>query len=92
MLFRSDIVAAGRGVLVFCEVKSRVAGGRRGPAEPLEGIGFEKRRRLRLLAGEWLNAPERTGPRPPGVRFDAIGVTVDRSGRLLALDHVEGAF
>ncbi len=87
-----DIVAAGHDVLVFCEVKSRVVGGRRGPAEPLEGIGSDKRRRLRLLAREWLNAPERTGPRPSGLRFDAIGVTVDPSGRLLALEHVEGAF
>jgi putative endonuclease len=87
-----DIVAAGHGALVFCEVKSRLAGGRHGPVEPLEGIGAEKRRRLRRLAREWMSASERRGPRPPAVRFDAIGVTVDRAGRLLSLDHVEGAF
>ena len=87
-----DIVAANAEALVFCEVKSRVAGGLRGPGAPLEGIGPAKRRRLRLLAREWLNGAGRSGPRPPGVRFDAIGVTVSRAGRLLALDHVEGAF
>jgi hypothetical protein len=26
------------------------------------------------------------------IRFDAIGVTVDAAGRLLSLDHLEGAF
>lgn len=87
-----DIVAAGHDTLVFCEVKSRVAGGHGGPEQPLAGIGHDKRRRLRRLAREWLNAPDRTGPRPSVVRFDAIGVTVDPSGRLVALDHVEGAF
>lgn len=87
-----DIIAAGHDTLVFCEVKTRVAGGRRGPERPLDGIGPEKRRRLRRVAREWLNAPERTGPRPPALRFDAIGLTVDPSGRLLALDHMEAAF
>ena len=87
-----DIVAAGHGTLVFCEVKTRVAGRRGGPEQPLEGIGSDKRRRLRLLAREWLNSADRRGPRPPTLRFDAIGVTVGPSGRLVALDHLEGAF
>jgi hypothetical protein len=26
------------------------------------------------------------------VRFDAIGVTLDPSGRLVSLEHLEGAF
>jgi hypothetical protein len=26
------------------------------------------------------------------IRFDAIGVTVDGAGRLLRIDHVEGAW
>jgi putative endonuclease len=87
-----DIVAADRRALVFCEVKTRVTGGRHGPVGALEGIGPAKRRRLRLLAREWLRLRAGNGPRPPALRFDAIGVTVDASGRLLALEHVEDAF
>ncbi|MGH3992389.1 MAG: YraN family protein, partial [Pseudonocardiaceae bacterium] len=50
-----DLVAASERALVFCEVKTRVAGGRSGPAGPLDAIGPGKRRRVRLLAGEWLD-------------------------------------
>ena len=86
-----DIVAADRRALIFCEVKTRVAGGRSGPAGPLDAIGSDKRRRLRALAREWLTS---TDDRPwrPYLRFDAIGVTLSPRGELLALEHVEGAF
>ena len=87
-----DIVAADPTALVFCEVKTRAAGGRRGPPGPLDSIGISKQRRLRLLAREWLRARTCDPPRRPALRFDAIGVTVDRRGALLALDHVENAF
>src|SRR3954471_2535231 len=81
-----DLVAADDRALVFCEVKTRVAGGRSGPASALEAIGPGKRRRLRALAGEWLGS---AGDRPhrPEIRFDAIGVTITPSGALLALEH-----
>lgn len=86
-----DIVAADSRTFVFCEVKTRVAGGRGGPAGPLDAIGTDKRRRLRALAREWLN---RSDDRPwrPGLRFDAIGVTLSPRGELLSLEHVEEAF
>ena len=87
-----DIVAADPTALVFCEVKTRAAGGRRGPPGPLDSIGISKQRRLRLLAREWLRARTCDPPRRPALRFDAIGVTVDRRGALLSLDHVENAF
>lgn len=89
-----DIVAADERHLVFCEVKARVAGGSRGPAGPLGAVGPAKRRRLRLLAVVWLSDEAAGASRPsrPALRFDAIGVTVDRSGRVLALEHVEAAF
>ena len=32
------------------------------------------------------------GPHPPELRFDAIGITLDPAGVLLALEHVEEAF
>jgi putative endonuclease len=87
-----DVVALGHGALVFCEVKTRVRGGRAGPAGPLEAIGRAKQRRLRVLAREWLSAHEGGRPGARSLRFDAIGVTLDATGRLLALEHVEAAF
>ena len=86
-----DIVAADAATLVFCEVKTRVAGGRSGPAVPLEAIGPAKQRRLRRLAAEWLSRSGRVRG-APDLRFDAIGVLVDARGELLSLDHVENAF
>lgn len=87
-----DIVATNGRALVFCEVKTRVAGGLSGPASPLEAIGPVKRRRLRRLAREWLS--EHSGERPSAdeLRFDAVGVTVNRAGGLLELEHLEAAF
>ena len=87
-----DIVAADRRALVFCEVKTRVAGGRSGPAAALDAIGTRKRRRLRMLAREWLAASAGSRPGRDELRFDAIGVTVDPRGALVALEHVEDAF
>jgi Holliday junction resolvase-like predicted endonuclease len=46
-----DLIAASAGALVFCEVKTRVNGTVAGPSHPLEAIGPDKRRRLRLMAG-----------------------------------------
>jgi putative endonuclease len=95
-----DIVAADERCLVFCEVKTRVVRG--GPGDrgcgsdgelgPFAAIGPGKRRRLRLLAREWLAARGHDGPWRAEVRFDAIGVELDRHGRLVRLDHLEGAF
>lgn len=87
-----DLVAATDRALVFCEVKTRVAGGRSGPAGPLDAIGPAKRRRLRMLAGEWLQMNDGDRPYRATLRFDAIGVTVNHAGGLLALEHVEDAF
>ena len=89
-----DLVAADARALVFCEVKTRLAASGGGPAGPLDAIGPDKRRRLRLMAGQWLAARAEAGAGPlrPELRFDAIGVTVDRRGGLVALEHVEDAF
>jgi putative endonuclease len=87
-----DIVARADRCLVFCEVKTRVAGTIGGPDGPLDAIGPAKRRRLRRLAGEWLRTRSGEAGGAPGIRFDAIGVTLDRGGALLLLDHVEDAF
>jgi putative endonuclease len=87
-----DLVARDARFLVFCEVKTRVLGGEPGPLGPFAAIGHRKRRRLRMMAREWLAARAVPGPRPPELRFDAIGVELDRSGRLVRLRHLENAF
>ncbi len=90
-----DLVAFDGATLVFAEVKSaRHRGGaregRRG--DPLEWLGPPQRARLRGLARAWLCHAERPRPRARAIRFDAIGVLVDRSDGLVRLDHLEGAW
>jgi putative endonuclease len=88
-----DLVAADARCLVFCEVKTRIAGTRRGPAGPLDAIGPRKRAQVRAMAREWLASGSATDrPRRPELRFDAIGILMSRSGRLVSLDHLEDAF
>ncbi|HEX4805119.1 MAG TPA: YraN family protein [Conexibacter sp.] len=82
-----DLIAADARRIVFCEVKTR----RLGPAGPFDGLREAQCRRLRRMAAAWLQEqPDR--PRTPELRFDAIGVTIDARGRLVALEHLEGAF
>jgi Holliday junction resolvase-like predicted endonuclease len=59
---------------------------------PFAAIGARKQRQVRAMAREWLTQGRLEGPRPAEVRFDAIGVSLDSHGRLLALDHLEAAF
>jgi putative endonuclease len=89
-----DIVAVDRRCLVFCEVKTRIAtaGDPAGELGPFASIGPRKQRRLRLLAREWLAERGAAVPRRAELRFDAVGVELDRQGRLLRIDHLEGAF
>jgi hypothetical protein len=46
------------------------------------------------MAAQWLveRRPAIGEPAQPDLRFDAIGVSISPSGRLLALDHLEDAF
>ena len=90
-----DIVAFDGQTLVFCEVKSRRAScdGSRAPeaSQPFQSIHSRKRTQVRRMAGSWLS--DRPGhPFAPVLRFDAIGVVFDPSGRLVSLDHLEGAW
>lgn len=82
-----DLIAADATRIVFCEVKTR----RAGSSGPFDGLRQEQCRRLRRMAAAWLQAhPGR--PRTPELRFDAIGITIDARGRLVSLEHLEGAF
>ena len=86
-----DLIAVGPTCLVFCEVKTRVAGGRSGPPHAFDSIGPAKRRQVRRMAAEWLHA-RADGNRRRDLRFDAIGVTLASTGEILAIEHLEGAF
>ena len=82
-----DLVVADAATLVFCEVKTRRAGG--GP--PFESLHAAKRAQVRRMASAYLfEVPDR--PHRGELRFDAIGVILDEAGRLVRLDHLEGAF
>ena len=84
-----DIVAFDGRTLTFCEVKTRRIG--RGDRTPFESIHHRKRLQVRRMAGSWMHErPHR--PRAAAIRCDAIAVTFDRAGRLVAIEHLEGAF
>ena len=84
-----DLIAYDGRTIAFCEVKSRRDGGQGGT--PFEAVGPAKQAQVRRIAARWLH--ERTGrPRARELRFDAIGITFDRRGRLLAIEHLENAF
>ena len=83
-----DLVAVAGDTLVFCEVKTCRAGRR----PPWENLHRTKRAQVRRMAGIWFAGARRERPYVGEVRFDAIGVIVDDAGRLVRLDHLEGAF
>ena len=89
-----DVVARDARFLVFCEVKTRIARTSDAAAAlgPFAAIGQRKQRQVRAMAREWLSAVAPNGPCPSEIRFDAIGVSFDAWGRLLSLEHLEGAF
>ncbi len=84
-----DLIVCDDERLVFVEVKTRRASGGAGSA--IEAVSPDKRRRVRAMAAAWL-AETTDRPRSRELRFDVVGVTVDRDGRLVRLDHVEAAF
>jgi putative endonuclease len=86
-----DIVARDGRALVFIEVKGARAGTSFGPEKPILAIDGRKQRRVRRLATAWMSE-RRGGPRYDEIRFDAVGVTLDRAGRPLDVDYVKGAF
>lgn len=82
-----DLIGFDGRTLVFAEVKTR----RAGSGTPWDALGAAKCRQVRQMARAWLaEAPDR--PRSTELRFDAIGVVIDARGRLVRLDHLEGAF
>jgi putative endonuclease len=98
-----DLIAFDGTTLVFTEVKTRsVARAALGaPGRPARGgladssyawPRMGQRVRLRRLASAWLSDGAQRRAKAETIRFDAIAVTVDRSGTLLRLDHLESAW
>ena len=86
-----DIVALDGRALVFVEVKAGRAGSAFGPERPVLGVGPKKQQRIRRLAVAWMRE-RRDAPRYAEIRFDAVGVTLDRSGRVIDYEHIKAAF
>jgi putative endonuclease len=82
-----DLVVTDDEVLVFCEVKTR----RAGSGDPWDSLGEAKRRQVRSMGVAWLSEVH-DRPRTSQLRFDAIGVQIDRNGALVGLEHMEAAF
>lgn len=82
-----DLVLSDGRTLVFCEVKTR----RAGSGEPFDSLHPEKQAQVRRMAAAWLAEPSER-PWHDELRFDAVGVLLDRHDALVSLDHLEGAF
>jgi putative endonuclease len=80
-----DLVVHRDRVLVFCEVKTR-SSDRFGA--PIEAITREKRQRIRVLAGRWLDEHK---PVVREVRFDVASVLLGADGDAV-IDLMEAAF
>jgi putative endonuclease len=86
-----DIVALDGRTLVFAEVKAGRADSAYGPERPVLAVDRRKQQRIRRLATAWLG--ERRGlPYYSEIRFDAVGVSFDRAGRAIEIEHIESAF
>lgn len=84
-----DIVAFDGRTLAFCEVKSRRLS--REGTKPFDALHNAKRTQVRKMAGRWL-IDHVDRPYADVVRFDAVGVTFAPDGRLVGIEHLEGAF
>jgi len=80
-----DIIAEGDGVLAFVEVRAR-----RGDAmgSALESLSAAKQRRLLALAEAYC---QERADLPLQRRVDVIALDLAPDGRLLSLQHIEGA-
>ena len=84
-----DVIAYLDRTLAFVEVKTRRGSARAGG--PFEAVSRAKQTQVRRIAARWL-AECTDRPHADDLRFDVIGVTFDDRGRLVSLEHREGAF
>ena len=86
-----DIVGLGGNALVFVEVKAGRQGAAFGPERPVLAVDRRKQLRVRRLATAWMSE-RRVAPPYTDIRFDAVGVTFDRAGRTIDIEHLRAAF
>jgi putative endonuclease len=89
-----DLVAFDHRTLVFVEVKASRAGSRVGPERPVLWVTPRKQLQVRRLATAWMaeRREARSVPRYAEIRFDAVGVVLDRDDVVADLEHLVGAF
>jgi putative endonuclease len=80
-----DIVAQDGETLVFVEVRTRRGDALGGPAESVTAI-----KEARLVAAATAYVQTLAEP-PADQRIDVIAVQLSPGGRLLAIDHIQGA-
>ncbi len=80
-----DVVAEKGNTTAFIEVKTRTG---HSYGEAIESVTNRKASRLRNLAAEYLSVAGFRGE----IRFDVICVSLDRSGNVLRIEHIENAF
>jgi len=86
-----DIVARDGRALVFVEVKAGRENTAFGPERPILAVDRRKQLKVRRLATTWM-AERRDIPPYAEIRFDAVGVTFDRAGRVVDYEHIVAAF
>jgi putative endonuclease len=87
-----DLVAFDRRALVFVEVKASRAGSQVGPERPVLWVTPRKQLQVRRLATAWMAERRGSVPRYAEIRFDAVGVVLDRDDVVVDLEHLIGAF
>ncbi|MEK6277172.1 MAG: YraN family protein [Actinomycetota bacterium] len=86
-----DLIGIEGASLVFVEVKAGRADASSGPGRPVLAVGPAKQRRIRTLARAWL-ASRAAIPPHREIRFDVVGVTIDRGGTVSDFEHIRNAF
>ncbi len=89
-----DLVVLDRPALVFVEVKAARAGSKVGPERPVLWVTPRKQLQVRRLAAAWMaeRREEGSAPRYSQIRFDAVGVLLDRGDVVLEVEHIVAAF
>ena len=88
---RAEELVARRLAAAGWKIVERNARTRFGPERPVLAVDRRKQLRVRRLATAWMSE-RRVAPPYAEIRFDAVGVTFDRAGRVVDIEHIRAAF